>query len=59
MMSGSTDEPERLLEILRELVALTGATAVPKPAVESTEPAADAQEIRDRDVIRGAEQVSD
>jgi hypothetical protein len=59
MMSGSTDEPERLLEILRELVALTGATAVPKPNVESTEPAADAQEIRDRDVIQGAEQVSD
>lgn len=54
MMSGSTDEPERLLEILRELVALTGATAVPKPDAESTEPAADAQEIRDGDVIRTA-----
>jgi hypothetical protein len=57
-MGDPSDKPERIVEVLRELVALTSGRPAPKSDRESTK-TADAEEVRDRDVFQGTEQVSD
>jgi len=57
-MGDPSDKPERIVEVLRELVALTSGKPAPKSDRESTK-TADAEVVHDQDVFQGTERMSD